>query len=148
MWRPQFFEVATWAVLVGQKGRRDLCPRPGRYVHDLHTLSARTALAVRTTCPRPACCARDMRATSSLCARHARDQLTVCATAPTTWALRTQCARDLGSGCAHCAPDPILDSMHCSGHCLDTVSWTLFMSTVHRVKKKSTKNFKIFLGVI
>ena len=37
--------------------------------------------------------------------RHARNQLAVRAAAPTTWALRVQCARDLGSGCAQCAPN-------------------------------------------
>ena len=49
--------------------------------------------------------ARDLR---WLCARHARDQPAVRTAAPTTWALRAQCARDLGSRCAHCAPNPVL----------------------------------------
>ena len=76
-------------------------PRPGRYARDLRTLRV-------TTC---AGCARDMCATSLLCARRAcyvRDELAMCAAAPTTWALRAQCALDLGSGCAHYAPNPVL----------------------------------------
>ena len=83
-----FFEVATWAVLVGQKGGRDLCPRPGCYARDMRTLSARPALAVRATGARPVGCAR--------CSAH--DLGTA----------RTVCARDLGSWCAHCAPNPVL----------------------------------------
>ena len=68
-------------------------------------------------------------------ARHARDQLAVRAAALTTWALRTQCARDPSSGCVHCAPNPVLVTRHCSGHCLNTV---------HRVFKKKKKEYKIF----
>ena len=62
-------------------------PRPGRYALDLRTLSARSALAVRATCARQACCARSS----------AHDMGTA----------RAVCV-DLGSGCAHCAPNPVL----------------------------------------
>ena len=72
-----------------------------------------------------------------------RDLLVVRAAAPTTWALRAQFARDLGFGCAHCAPNPVL---------IQCTIWTLFMDTVHehcsQGKKKSTKLFKIFLCMI
>ena len=93
---------------------------------------------------------------SWLRARHARDLLVVCAAAPTTWALRAQCARDLGSGCAHSAPNPVLIQCTVYSHCLGNCSRTLFMNTVHRDYKKkcieiftgSTKFFKIFLGMI
>ena len=83
-----FFEVATWAVLVGQKGGRDLRPRPGRYARDLGMLSARPALPVRATGAGPVGCAR--------CSAH--DLGTA----------RTVCTRDLGSWCAHCSPNPVL----------------------------------------
>ena len=115
------FEVATWAVLIGQKGGRDLRPRPGRYARDLRTLSVRPALAVRATSllcaqqrPRPGHCARCVRA---------------------TWVV----------GCAHCAPNPVLIQCIVYSNCLDHCSWTLFMKTVHRVKKEY-KNFKNFLA--
>ena len=52
-------------------------------------------------------CMPSMRATYAGCARHARDKLVVRTAAPTTWALRAQCACDLGFGCAHCAPNPV-----------------------------------------
>ena len=117
-----FFEVATWTVLIGQKGGRDMgltsrlglvvqevatwkrcCdlawgwtrergrdmrPRPGRYASDLRTLSARPALAMRVTCARPV--------------GHARSSAHDLGTA------RAVCARDLVSGCAHCAHNPVL----------------------------------------
>ena len=91
-------------------------PRHGSYARDLRTLSARPALAVRAT-------------------------WALCAAAPTTWALRTQCVRDLGLGCAHSAPNPVLIQCTVYSHCLDTV---------HRdfKKKKNTKFLKIFLCVI
>ena len=74
---------------------------------------------------------------------------------PATWALyarpahaeratRAGCARDMGSGCAHCAPYPVLIQCTVCSHCLGNCSWTLFMNTVHRDKKKY-KNFKKFL---
>ena len=63
-----------------RQGGRDMRPRPRRYVRDLRWLRA----------------------------RHAHDKLAVHVAAPTTWALRAQCACDLGSGCAHCAPNPVL----------------------------------------
>ena len=75
-------EVATWAVLVGQKGGRDLRPGPRYYARDLRTLSVRPALAEHTTCVRAA--------------------------ALMTWALHAQCACNLVSGCAHCAHNPVL----------------------------------------
>ena len=74
----------------------------------------------------------------------ARDLLAVRVAAPTTWALRAQCPCDLGSGCAHCAPNLVLIQCIVYSHCLDHCSWTLFMKTVHMVKKKY-KNFKNFL---
>ena len=67
------FEVATWAILIGQKEGSDLRPRPGRYARDLRTLSARPALAVRATCARPVGCARssahDLGTARAVCAR-------------------------------------------------------------------------------
>ena len=76
------FGVATWSFEVATWGRL-----PGRVATSTRPASTRPALA---------------------CARYARDQLAVRAAAPTTWALHTQCAHDLGSGCAHCAPNPVL----------------------------------------
>ena len=52
----------------------------------------------------------------------AHDLLAVLSAAPTTWALRTQCARDLGFGCAHCAPNPVLIQCTVYSHCLDHCS--------------------------
>ena len=98
-----------------------------------------------------ATCARYVRDLRWLRARHARDQLAVRAAAPTTWALSAQCARDLGSGCAHCAPNPVLTQCTVCSHCLGNCSWTLFMNTVHRdlQKKKRIQSFlKIFLCMI
>ena len=71
----------------------------------------------------------------------ARDKPAVRAVAPTTWALRAQCARDLGSGCARSAPNPVLIQCTVCSHCLGNCSWTLFMNTVHREKKKRVQNF-------
>ena len=53
-------------------------------------------------------CARPAHAERATCASCARDQLAVRAAVHTTWALRAQCARDLGSGCAHCTLNPVL----------------------------------------
>ena len=62
-----------------------------------------------------------------------------------TSALRAQCARDLGSGCAHCEPNSVLIQCTVCSHCFDTVhghySRTLFIG----LKKKEYKNFKNFL---
>ena len=49
-------------------------------------------------------------------------------------------ARNLASGCAHCAHNPVFVTMHCLG----SLFGLLFTSTIHRVKKKY-KNFKNFL---
>ena len=54
-------------------------------------------------------------------------------------------AHSLGSRCAHCAPNPVLTQCTVYSHCLEHCSWTLFMSNVHKVKKKEYKNFKNFL---
>ena len=99
-------------------------------------LCARPAHAMRATC---AGCARDMLATSLLCVQQ-RPRHGHCA----------QCACDLVSGCVHCAPNPVFVTVHCLGSLFGHCSWTLFMNTVHRVKKKKEyKNFKnFFLGVI
>ena len=86
--------------------------------------------------------ARPAHAERAICAGCARDQLAVSAAAPMTWALCAQCARDLGSGYAHCAPNPVLVTGHCSGHCLNTVH------RVFKKKKKSTKFLNIFLCMI
>ena len=81
-------------------------------------------------------------------ARHAGDKLALRTSAPMTWALRAQCARDLGSGCAHSALNQALIQCTVCSHCLGNCSWTLFMNTVHRKKNKSTKFLKIFLCMI
>ena len=144
--RDPIFEVTTWAVLVGQKGGRDIglmsrpglvvqevatwerCrdlalgwtrergrdmrPRPGCYARDLRTLNARPALAARKTCARPAA---------------------VRATAPTTWALRSTWV--LGVRTVH-------PTQFCDSALFRVTVGTLFMSTVHMVKKKEYKIFK------
>ena len=80
-------EVATWPG-AGQGREVTTC------AHDLG--------ATRPTYAR---CARDL---CWLCQRRAHDQSVVRAAAPTTRALRAQCARNLVSGCAHCAHNPVL----------------------------------------
>ena len=106
-------------------------PRPGPYARDLLTLSAQPELAVR--------------ATSRLCAQqHPRPGHYV-RSVHTTWVLGVRTVHPTQFCTVHC-----LGLLF--GHC----SWTLFKSTVHRVKKKnftqnlfkSTKILKIFLGVI
>ena len=95
-------------------------PRPGRYARDLRTLRARPALAVRATCARQACCAgssaHDMGSARAVCAR------------PGFWV------------CALCT-QPSFVTVHCLGSLFGHCSWTLFKSTVHRVKKKRVQNF-------
>ena len=86
--------------------------------------------------PRPGRYARDLRMLSE---RHTRDLPAVGAAAPTTWALRAQCARDLVSGCAYCAPNLVFVTVHCLGSLFGHCSWILFMNTVHRVNKKVQK---------
>ena len=61
----------------------------------------------------------------------AHDLGVVRAAAPTTWALRAQCARDLGFGCAHCAPNQVLIQCTVLQSLFGHYSWTLFMDTVH-----------------
>ena len=115
--------------------------RPGLVVQEVATWEQCRDLAWGRL-PRPV-------ATSArpACVLHARDKLAVRAAAPTTWALSAQCARDLGSGCVHCAPNPVFVTVHCLGSLFGHCSWTLFKNPVHRVKK-NTKFLKIFLGVI
>ena len=112
-----FFEVATWAVLVGQKGGRDLSPRPGRYARDLRTLSTRPVLAVHVTSARPVGCAH--------CSAH------------NLGTARAVCERPRFWVCALCT-QPSFVTVHCSG----SLFMTLFMNTVHRDLKKKYKNFK------
>ena len=95
-------------------------PRPGRYARDLRTLSAQPALAAGATCVRPACCGRSS----------AHDMVTACAV----------CARPGFWVCALCT-QPSCVTGHCLGSLFGYCSWTLFMSTVHRVKKKRVQNF-------
>ena len=94
------FGVATWSFEVATWNRL-----PGRVV-----------TSARLTCARPA------HTECVTCASCARDQSVVRTTAPTTWALRAQCARDLVSWCAHCAHNPVL--------CQCTVQVTV-LTTVH-----------------
>ena len=112
-------------------GGRDLetMSRPGRFDWAMQ--------GGRDKRPRPGCYARDLR---WLCKRPGR--------CPRSSAhdMSIACAVCLRPGlwvCAQCT-QPSFDSVHCLhslfGHC----SWTLFTSTVHRVKKKN-KNFKNFL---
>ena len=64
-------------------------------------------------------------------------------------------AHDLGTACAVCArpgfwvcalcTQPSFVTVHYLESLFEYYSWTLFKSTVHRVKK-NYKNFKIFLG--
>ena len=96
-------DVATW---LSCSGGRDLgtMSRPGLgqaawACHDQCTPS------MRATC---AGCASDLRWLRVTCVGCGRYKLAVRAAAPTTWALQAQCARDLGSGCAHYAPNPVL----------------------------------------
>ena len=100
-------------------------PRPGRYERVLRTLSARPALAAHATCVRQAYCARSS----------AHDMGTA----------RAVCARPGFCVCAQCT-QPSFVTVHCLGLLFGHYSWTLFKSTVHRVKKKKYKNFKNFLG--
>ena len=97
-------------------------PRPGRYARDLRTLRARPALAVRATCARQACCAgssaHDMGSARAVCAR------------PGFWV------------CALCT-QPSFVTVHCLGSLFGHCSWTLFKSTVHRVKKRVQNFLKI-----
>ena len=84
--RPRF-EVATWVVLFGWKRRRDMNSR------------SQPGLALKVARP-----GFLVVAVASAAARSsAHDQPAVLAVMRTTWALHTQCARDLDSGCAHCA---------------------------------------------
>ena len=93
-----------------------------------------------------ATCAHNLGTMRATCTRHARDQLAVRTAAPTTWALCAQCARDLGFGCAHSAPNPVLVQCTICSHCLGNCSWTLFMNTFHmdKRKKRKKKEYKIF----
>ena len=114
--------VATWfrcrdlAWGWAREGGRDMRPRPGRYARDLRTLSAPPVLAVRVTCARVVGCALSsahyLGTTSAACAR------------PGFWV------------CALCT-QPSFVTVHCLGSLFGHCSWTLFMSTVHRVKKKN-----------
>ena len=111
--------VATWfwcydlAWDWAREGGCDLRPWPRRYARDLRTLSARPALAVGATGPRPACCARssahDLGTARAVCAR------------PGFWV------------CVLCT-QPSFVTVHCLG--------SLFKRTVHMVKKKEYKIFK------
>ena len=107
------FEVATKAVLVGQKGGRDmgLTSRPGLVVQEVVTWKRCHDLAWgwareggRNLCPRPGRYARDL---PMLTARPALAVRVTCAR-PVGWALHAQRARYLVSGCAHCAHNPVL----------------------------------------
>ena len=58
-------------------------------------------------------------ATNRVCAH---DQPIMRTAGRTTWALRAQCVLDLGSGCTHCAPNPVLTQCTIYSHCLDHCS--------------------------
>ena len=114
-----FQEVATWkrcrnlAWDWAREGGRDMRPRPGRYALPAHFERA-TFVA----------CARDMRMTSLLCAQQ-RPRHGHCAR-PGFWV------------CALCT-QPSFVTVHCLGSLFGHCSWTLFMNTVHRVKKNIQK---------
>ena len=77
------FGVATWSFEVAIWGRL-----PGLVATSACLASARPGLAVHATCARPVGCAR----------RSAHD----------LGAAPAVCARDLVSGCTHCAHNPVL----------------------------------------
>ena len=126
-----------------------LMSRPGLVVQEVATwerchdlawgrLPGRVATSARPACARPAHAERET------CAGCGRDQLAVRPAAPTTWALRAQCARPWFWVCALCT-QPSFVTMHCLG--------SLFMDIVQEhcsqgKKKKSIKILKIFLEVI
>ena len=89
--------------------------------------------SMRATC---AGCARDMCATSLLCAQQ-RPRHGHCA--------RSVRARPGFWVCAPCT-QPSFVTVHCLGSLFGHCSWTLFKNTVHRVKKKKYKIFKNFIG--
>ena len=97
--RPHF-GVVTWFVQTGLKRRRDpvLRSRPG-----LACLRSQPHFVVATW-PR----LLDELGHNSVRRACGHDQLAVRAAERTTWALRAQCARDLGFGCAHYAHNPVL----------------------------------------
>ena len=108
------FGVATWSFEVTTWGRL-----LGRVATSARPASAQPALVVRATCARPVGCVRSS----------AHDLGTA----------RVVCTRLGFWMCALCT-QPSFDSVHC----LQSLFGSLFMKTVHRVKKKY-KNFKNFL---
>ena len=109
------FGVATWSFEIATWGRL-----PGRVVTNARPASARPALAVCAACARPVDCARSS----------AHDLGTA----------RAACARPCFWVCALCT-QPSFVTMHCLGSLFGYCSWTLFMNTIHKVKKKRVQNF-------
>ena len=95
---------------------------PGRVATNTRSASVRPALTVRVTCARPVGCA--------------------CSSAHDLGTARAACVRPGFWVCALCT-QPSFVTVHCLGSLFGYCSWTLFMSTVHRVKKKK-KEYKIF----
>ena len=110
------FGVATWSFEVANWGRM-----PGRVATSARPASERPTLSVRVTCARLVSCTRssahDLGTAQAVCARLS------------FWV------------CALCT-QPNFVTVHCLGSWFEHCSWTLFMSTFHRVKKKKrAQNF-------
>ena len=108
------FEVATWGRL------------PRRVATSAPPESARPALAVRVTCARLALA---VRVTGRLCEQQ-RPR-------PGHYALTVRATWFLGVSSVH-------PTQFCDSALFRVTVWTLFMSTVHRVKKKNFTEYKIF----
>ena len=138
--RDPIFGVATWAVLVGQKGGRDmgLMSRPGLVVQEVATwerccdlawgrLPWRVATSARPACARPALAAR---ATSLLCAQQLPRHGHCARSVRATWVLGVR---------------TVHPTQFCDSALFRVTVWTLFMDTVQehysQGKKKRVQKF-------